>query len=199
MTRQKLGTICLSFVIASITLYHISAWINIPMLFALMHSNQEQKITIAAHPKVIEPLQSNKDTFQLIPALIQIPSINLQKKVVLSTMMTKNNWSIASEDANFADISAYPNPTSGNTIIFGHDTLKAFSPIHDVKIGDVIYITTAENVFTYKILENKIVSGDAVSIMNQTTHPTLTLFTCDGWFSQNRFVTISEYISYQNK
>jgi sortase A len=65
----------------------------------------------------------------------------------------------------------------GNVGIAGHrDT--TFRVVRHLKIGDPIVLTTATEVLTYRITSTMIVEPDAVSVLDPTKRPTLTLVTC---------------------
>ena len=83
---------------------------------------------------------------------------------------------------------AVPNGVAGNTVIFGHDRPHLFRNIHNLSSGDEIEIETSDAVYTYQVTGNSIVQPEDISVMDQTEKPTLTLITCDGWLSQERFV-----------
>jgi sortase A len=65
----------------------------------------------------------------------------------------------------------------GNFGIAGHrDT--TFRAVRNLKVGDPLVITTADQVFHYKITKTFIVEPDDVYVLDPADHPTLTLVTC---------------------
>ena len=65
----------------------------------------------------------------------------------------------------------------GNVAVAGHrDTF--FRPIRDVRVGDDIYFDTAEGRFHYRVSSLDVVGPNAVSVLDTTDVPTLTLVTC---------------------
>jgi len=65
----------------------------------------------------------------------------------------------------------------GNIGIAGHrDTI--FRPVRRLHVGERLVLTTTDHVYTYRIGRTRIVSPDAVSVLDPTPRPTLTLVTC---------------------
>jgi len=65
----------------------------------------------------------------------------------------------------------------GNIGIAGHrDT--TFRPIRRIHMGDLLKLTTARRIFTYKVVKTSIVTPEDVEVLSPTEHPALTLVTC---------------------
>ena len=65
----------------------------------------------------------------------------------------------------------------GNTAFAAHrDTF--FAPLKDVRTGDRITVTTPDGAFDYVVASTRVVDPDAVSVLDPTSEPTLTLVTC---------------------
>jgi LPXTG-site transpeptidase (sortase) family protein len=65
----------------------------------------------------------------------------------------------------------------GNVGIAGHrDT--TFRPVRKLAVGDTITLTTGAGRFNYRIVRTFVVKPDAVSVLDPTPTPTLTLVTC---------------------
>jgi sortase A len=65
----------------------------------------------------------------------------------------------------------------GNAAFAGHrDTF--FRGLRDVRIGDLVKVTTPSNVFRYVVQETRVVTPQDVWVLSPTTQPTLTLVTC---------------------
>lgn len=65
----------------------------------------------------------------------------------------------------------------GNCVLAGHrDTF--FGPLKDVRVGDVVRITTAEGRWDYRVTGRGVVSPHRTDLLRATDRPTLTLVTC---------------------
>lgn len=65
----------------------------------------------------------------------------------------------------------------GNAALAAHrDTF--FRPLKDVRIGDVIRLTTIGGTFEYQVRETLIVNPDDLSVLASSEHQRLTLMTC---------------------
>lgn len=104
------------------------------------------------------------------------------------SLENQGTWNISENGANFAINTAVPNGISGNTAIFGHDRPHLFRNIHHLNPGDQVKVLTVDAEYTYKVTGSKVVQPTDISVMDQTEQPTLTLITCDGWLSQERYV-----------
>ncbi|OMI25008.1 hypothetical protein BTA31_20415 [Bacillus haynesii] len=70
----------------------------------------------------------------------------------------------------------------GNYILAGHhirDDTLLFGPLLKVEEETLIQITDKTNIYTYQVVDKKIVKETDLSILQETTIPTITLFTCN--------------------
>ena len=87
----------------------------------------------------------------------------------------------------------------GNYPLAGHhmnDPSLLFGPIMHVRVGDWVQISDRSNLYTYRVVETKLVHQNDVHILNETIIPTVTLFTCDTSTTATdfRFVVVAEII-----
>jgi sortase A len=72
----------------------------------------------------------------------------------------------------------------GNYALAGHNMAHGskilFSPLYyHAKVGQKVYLTDLNKVYTYKITERKFINADRVDVVNDTKDPIITLITCD--------------------
>ena len=70
----------------------------------------------------------------------------------------------------------------GNYPLAGHhmnDPSLLFGPILNVRVGDLVQITDRSDLYSYRVVDTKLVHQSEVDILNDTEVPTVTLFTCD--------------------
>lgn len=95
--------------------------------------------------------------------------------------------------------------TNGNVVIGGHSSNNVFNAgkykyvfvnLRRLDVGDVFYLNYNSKRYTYKItVAKKIISPSDTSVLNPTTKPTVTLFTCDPpGTNVNRLVVQAEQI-----
>ena len=89
----------------------------------------------------------------------------------------------------------------GNTIITAHRYLyrppnpKTFFLLDKLTKGDIITIYWQNKKYQYKVRESKVVEPDEISILHNTPHPQLTLFSCTPLFtSKQRLVVIADLV-----
>ncbi len=90
----------------------------------------------------------------------------------------------------------------GNTGLAGHVTLNTgengpFRFLDQLNTGSVITLFTEKNIYNYKVRESKVVDSSQVSVLDQTTKPSLTLITCTNWdktlgYYVNRYIIFAD-------
>lgn len=94
-----------------------------------------------------------------------------------------------------SDTSAHYLPTSGapgegyNTVIYAHRLQNLFGDLYKLAAGDTIVLTDSEEktlYYTVNSLES--VSPSDTGKLISFERNSLTLFTCDGWYDQNRLI-----------
>ncbi len=87
-----------------------------------------------------------------------------------------------------------------NTVLTGHRFQYLSGPrtlylLDQMQVGDLIIVYWRGQEFDYRIRERRIVNPDAVSILDDTSNPQLTIFTCTPVFStKQRLVLIADPI-----
>lgn len=140
-----------------------------------------------ASPKATNPVaQANSVT---------IPSMLLDQPILEGTIA--NQYKTLDKG-----IWRWPNGSTpdkgGNTILIGHrftytNPRGVFYHMDKVAVGDEIGVTWNNKHYVYKVNNVKVVPPTDVSIEDQTTTPTLTLFTCTPlWWPENRLVITAD-------
>ena len=154
---------------------------------------------------MIPPLQMRTHSYTnrlQMPERLQIPSIDLDTKVVPVGTKTDAQGHFLWETAAFAvghhKGSALPGE-SGNVVLSGHISSpregNVFNKLPKVEEGDGIIITTAERTYLYVVTETKVVTPDAVEVLDPTDSAIVTMLTCvpDGIYS-HRLVVRAEAV-----
>lgn len=124
-------------------------------------------------------------------AIIRIPKIGVEKAVV--------------QGVGVPDLKKGPGhyPTTpmpgqpGNAAIAGHRTTYGapFYRLDELKEGDHIEVTTQQGVFTYEVMESKVVKPTQSEVLDPTPDNRLTLTTCNPRFSASqRLVVVSKLV-----
>lgn len=129
-----------------------------------------------------------------VPHELSIPSLEIDVAVNQGGI-THGEWILSDSNALYL-------PTSGllgegyNTILYAHNTNKLFGKLRDIKTGALITVTSiAGNEYTYKVYERKSVNPQDLKALYSTEKNILTLFTCDGWADQFRFIVKARLVS----
>lgn len=129
-----------------------------------------------------------KPTIQGRPVRIEIPALSIDLPVVDGHYnATRRSWTLSTNKAHYAVMTAPANDAGGNTFIYGHNLPKVFRKLSRIKLDDKATITTDNgHRFTYSFqgaLET-VPTDDA--LFHYQGEPILTVQTCSGAWYQNR-------------
>ncbi len=103
-------------------------------------------------------------------------------------MFANNQWTIDPKYASHLFTSARPGEP-GNIIIYGHNKREILGNIRALEPGHVITITTDDGQkHLYQVDNTYQVKANDTQYLNPTQTETLTLYTCDGFGDQQRFI-----------
>lgn len=84
----------------------------------------------------------------------------------------------------------------GNCVIAGHRNYsfgQYFNRLNEVALGDMIYVDTATDTYSYSVTDIKVVEPDDLSVLEATDTETLTLYTCTPlYLATHRLVIVAE-------
>lgn len=159
----------------------------------------------SAQSQVIPPLQLKSRPYTNTsqpPDRLQIPSIDLDAKVVPITTKIDQRGSLVWETAAFAvgyhRGSGLPGE-NGNVVLSGHISSPnegaVFNKLPKVQSGDGIIVSTPDRQFLYVVVETMTVTPDAVEVLDSTDQAVVTMITCvpDGVYS-HRLVVRAEAV-----
>jgi LPXTG-site transpeptidase (sortase) family protein len=127
---------------------------------------------------------------------IIIPRIN--KNIPIVSVKTENllkrDWNALEKDIQNAlkdGVVHYPGTAEpgqhGNVVITGHSSYFAWDPgrfkdvfalLHEVAVGDTVFVYHEQEKYTYVVYETKVVKPDQVDVLTQQGGDRLTLITC---------------------
>jgi sortase A len=117
---------------------------------------------------------------------IQIPKINLAMTVVEGT----DEAQLAMGPGHYPTT---PLPgEAGNAAIAGHRTtyLHPFYSLDALAPGDLIFITTLQGTFLYRVIDSQVVLPTDVAVVDPTPTPQLTLTTCNPRYSASQRLVV---------
>ena len=100
-----------------------------------------------------------------------------------------DSWTLSRTGVHYALMTAPPNTTSGNTLIYGHNNRRILGATRSIQPGDVAEIYTKEGyIFRYAYTADVKVDPTDTSILSDTAEakPKMTLLTCDGLWNEKR-------------
>ena len=134
---------------------------------------------------------SSSKQIQAKPMKVYIP--NLGRVLSVSEGEVRgSNWIISQTGVSYLTTSAEPG-TTGNSIIYGHNTIGVLGGLWRVHEGDSIYVIMDNGQFyKYQVFERKEIDPSQVDILSQTPDSRLTIYTCSGFLDSARFVVVSK-------
>jgi LPXTG-site transpeptidase (sortase) family protein len=133
-----------------------------------------------------EASTNQKNLPRYTPTKIIIPQVEINLPVV-SVPLQNGTWYVYNNVANFAEGTSLVNGHEGNVGIYAHDRRNGFLRIKELQAGDTIFIEGIGFNAVYKVESSEIIYPAQVNVFYPTTTPTLTLITCDGFFSEKRY------------
>ncbi len=127
------------------------------------------------------------------PTNIKINKLNIKVPIQIGHFR-QSEWDLTTNRAMYL----YGSGTvgeNGNAIIYGHNNNEVFAQLPKSKIGDRIEITaTNGKTLVYEVLSTQTVKPNQVDVLKPTKDSQLTIFTCNGWFSETRFVVKAKLV-----
>lgn len=131
-----------------------------------------------------------------VPTHITISSVNIDLPVVPVTLV-QGTWEVHDGVANYAVETSIVSNKKGNVGIFAHDRDNAFTRIKNLHTGDRIEVLTAAGKATYTVTSSHVTEPTDVEVFDPTVNPTLTLVTCSGIFSEQRYIVKAKLVSFE--
>src|SRR3989344_529519 len=127
------------------------------------------------------------------PAKLYIPRLS-RILYVSDGYVTGNRWLVSPTGVSFYPESALPG-SSGNSVLYGHNTKEILAGLWRVQDRDFLYIVLANGgVVKYQVFEKKEVKPTQVEILDKSADSRLTIYTCSGFLDQARFVVVAKEV-----
>jgi LPXTG-site transpeptidase (sortase) family protein len=133
-----------------------------------------------------------------VPDHIVIDNANIDLAVV-SVPLENGTWSVTTGVANYAQGTSMVTTAGGNVGIFAHNRKNGFLGIQDIAEGSSIEVYGGNYQATYRVEKTAIANPDQVDVFYATEDPNLTLVTCDGTFSEKRYILSAKLVSIKEK
>jgi sortase A len=170
-----------------------SVALNLKQYYSKKQTIEDFREYINSGDAFVDSEGSNEAVEGDIIYILRIPSIESENPVREGV----SRGSLA--DALGHDSSTAYAGEEGNCVIAGHRNYtfgKYFNRLNEVEIGDLIYLDSATQTYTYAVTEIKVVEPDEVDILEPIEgKETLTLYTCTPiYIASHRLVVIAERI-----
>ena len=185
--------------IAGVGLTVIGLFGLIPMLYnndgVAVAANQADASSVAAPAEIKQAAPVAPQAVSGHPVRIVASSVGVDMPVVDGFYdSTTGDWTLYSDKAQFAAMTAEPNDKSGQTFIYGHATQRVFGKLLNMHAGDSVEVYTSNGYkFTYTLKQTEVVTPQNTSILSYTGSPRLLLQTCVGTWSESRKFFILDF------
>lgn len=130
-----------------------------------------------------------------VPTHIQIPAVGIDLPIV-SVPLVNGTWEVHTGVANYAEGTSLVNPQTGNVGIYAHDRTNGFSRIMNLRTGDKITLSAQGHQVIYQVVTKTTVDPNKVDVFYPTDKPQLTLITCNGFFSVQRYMVTASLVTF---
>lgn len=142
---------------------------------------------------------NNQPTIVGTPNRVVIKSLNIDLAVAEGRYNPEDqSWTLSSDKAHFAELSAKINNKAGNTLLYGHNTKQLLGGLNRIEAGDRVEVYTDNNykfVYSYKTAVET--GPQDSSVFNYNGPAMLTLQTCSGLWDQNRQLFAFDFVEVQ--
>lgn len=129
-----------------------------------------------------------------LPTSIKIGTL-IDQTIEEHSFSVENMPTVSSDRVSYLSSSARPGEI-GNVILYGHNKRTILGNLSQVKVGDVITLSTADNqLVSYTVSTAKVVELTDTQWLLQTETHSITIYTCIGWMDSQRFIVRGELIS----
>lgn len=192
--QLKLPTpgIMLALVISAIPLWLFASWIRL----VILEANNQSGVVMAQNYQFCKTsdaeVEFGKIREGIVPEVIQIDSVGINLPIE-SKPLVNGTWEVSDNIANFAQGTSLINGIDGNVGIYGHDRDNVLGKIKDLKKDDEVVIYSGSYKVTYKVEDSFVSDPNNVDVFYHTDEPFLTLATCDGIFSRQRYIVRAKF------
>jgi LPXTG-site transpeptidase (sortase) family protein len=125
-------------------------------------------------------------TSGVLPIRIAIPDLQINLPIVPASLSAQR-WPTTSQGVSYLLSSSLPGV--GNSVYYGHNWPRLLGPLTRAQIGQQLIITTSDGrVQHYYINQIQHLTSSAVDILDPSSDPRITLYTCEGLFDSKRLV-----------
>jgi LPXTG-site transpeptidase (sortase) family protein len=146
--------------------------------------------------EIVDPCRPDleKMELRLVPERLIIKNVEIDLPI-FSVPLENGTWKVNDFVANYAEGTSLIGDSEGNIGIYGHDKPHALARIKKIENGDEIMLVSGDYLARYRAIFESVVIPDQVDIFYPTGKPILTLVTCEGRFSDQRYVTKAELLT----
>ena len=138
-------------------------------------------------PNTVTTLDSRlRPAYNSTSLIIEIPVIKMKTSIV-GVQLKNRNWDISwlQDQVGWLIGTAYPS-WEGNSVLTAHSVNSngkpgIFSNLRSLNTGEYIFVNNLGYRYTYKIISNKYVQPDDITVLKHEEEAHLTLITCDAF------------------
>jgi sortase A len=143
--------------------------------------------------QVLQPITARPQPTSETAVALNIPRLNIDQVVVQGT-----DWEALKLGIGQFINGVNPGDDQGNLVLSGHNDVygEIFKDLDQIKVGDEMFVRTATQVFTYRVVSTDIVRPNDVSVMSARGGATITLISCYPYkVNDKRYIVYGERVS----
>ncbi len=145
---------------------------------------------IKSNAKITPIPVSNASLRVAIPVEIKIENLKIDLPIY-QTEISNGDWEEIDYGLLHLSNTAIPGET-GNSVIYGHNTPALLGNLRNIDVGQEIVVSFSDGSFkTFVTIDSFNVTPDQTHILNTTEETKLTIYTCNGFFDEKRFVVVA--------
>lgn len=137
--------------------------------------------------KILAQEKASLSADQLLPAKLIINELDIVLPIFPANKKT-NGWETTNQGVSYLQDSVIPGE-AGLSIFYGHNWPNLLKNLLKAKIGqEILIINRAGEIKYFVITKTELINERGKNFLSETTKPRLIIYTCTGFFDQNRFL-----------
>lgn len=159
--------------------------------FSILYLSDQNRVpnissSFESEPVKVEGFENDEHDESMLPQRIIVPKANIDLKVD-SSKIVGGYWEVFEDVAGWGVGSSLPGE-QGNQVIFAHASDGLFATLEEVDKGDLIYVHTQRDWYTYEIQDIFEVYPNDTDVISKGEEELLTLYTCSGYADNKRLI-----------
>ncbi|MFZ1721451.1 MAG: sortase [Microgenomates group bacterium] len=119
-------------------------------------------------------------------------TLNQEPIELLPAQISTDSWEISQHSASVLTNPSFLGLPKTSTIIYGHNWPRLLGNLHNLKVGDTLYIKVNDTWRELYIESSDIVSATELSALSAMDETSVVVYTCTGFLDSKRLVVLAK-------